>query len=626
MQRSSSTLLRSSVGLSRQQALSYASSSSVAVRHILHKNALATKARRNQQRWASNLSSPSSISNQDNGPISIPGNIPREDYATPTMYTFGILGRKTCPTLRIPGTKAKGYPFTGLFRYSIYASLAIVLGGSALYVSVHAYIEYIVLHGRTPIALSDETADYFELPELVPGFSGAHLGGGTDPSIGWRARNAARGAWIALNLLRGGVVPGNHRGHTDVAVPDKAWLEAEGLLNFALERIEEKQVKEGDQAVHIEAKWELMTRLAEVQSRLAGTRGLSDAKRTYQQLIMEVQESSSAKGEQNKDSIARLVELQRRLAETELRIVNEVLAKRLSKEMKAEQVEKALARMRAASEQALRAAGASISIPDAHLAVEPEQPVQATSSSWFSRGNKTSSITSAVKATVKPNNTIPYALGSLSSHPVDPIVLRSLVSSLLTLTTSLATSGSLNEAVSIAQASLGYLDKSIAAPTSASTDESRLQNSWLLTRKALLQSYVAELNHALQPVAATSSETSSPTLLLDNSVAISRSALATLPTLPKSSTFSPSHYLDQPLQEISKAAYNAGALAAHTRGLLAEVVQKDDKVALEKYEEALSFVTSSGSGGSSGPGSDSSSMKAKVLESIRRCRERLTTQ
>ncbi|SCV67022.1 BQ2448_5668 [Microbotryum intermedium] len=105
-----------------------------------------------------------------------PTALPVEDYASPLLHTASFFG--------------------SIFRYAVYGSVTIVVMVVATFAGVHAYVEYIELAQQGDLATQDDPDEW---ASELEGWSGGHLGGGTDPRLGPVTRLAVRGAWAAQN-------------------------------------------------------------------------------------------------------------------------------------------------------------------------------------------------------------------------------------------------------------------------------------------------------------------------------------------------------------------------------------------------------------------------------------------
>ena len=485
-----------------------------------------------------------------------------------------------------------------------------MLGGTALYIAIHAYVEYIALHGKSRIVLATDDDSRYILQELIPGFSGAHLGGGTDPTIGWRARNAARAAWIALNLQRGGIASGLNGVHVNVAVPDKAWLEAEKYLLYALDHIElQSSVEDGGLSCK-ETRWELTMRLAEVRNKMAGDRGLGLAKRDYETILSEMRKEPLL---QDCNGLARILDIERRLAEVEIRISRESLAPMALKEAVDYNGQHALNRLLAAMGEAVNACRNHNEDREALLATEcvPEQQ-KSKGLFWFRRQpHHEPRITPPANATIDVQAVL--AALPMTTQNTPPPIIRTLISILVSLSASLATVGDLANSLNVALASLRFIDHSVGLNFQVQTEGDELHTAWIAVRQGLLCTYAAELTHALQTPGC------SPEDFLQKSLNASRMAIALSPKYSALQALTEQHPLANFANLVTQAAYTSAILSAQTYGLLYETSRNNDRLALEKYETALDFLMAS----SAGNGQEQAGMKYDVLEAIRRCRERL---
>ena len=472
---------------------------------------------------------------------------------------------------------------------------------------MHAYVEYVALHGRTSIKASDLDSEHpiYEVDELVPGFSGAHLGGGTDPAIGFWARNAVRGAWIALHLQRGGVVVGNRNGHTDVAVPDKAWLTAEGYLKYALTQIDEiESTKKVDLSL---AKREILMRLAEVDAKLSGPRGLAEAKRLYSLILMDGESASPPMTLVNK------AEVERRLSEIDLRLLDEVLGKRMQPGHLVLERQRALKALAESVKTALSACQGqprppftpAYTIEDKHVPGKTGLLNQLWT--WFSEDEPESSV--VTNLILAPANAPRRAA-------------RTALSCLTSLVTSLVATDQTLLAQFVVHDALLQITRFISdtSPT-PQTDAEKIHLAWLKSRESLLLSYQAEITHALQTPEDAVRVIERCDNALQDAIALGKQALTILPTPMKKSMFaSPSTY-SAPLAETTAAARKSGALAARTRALLAEN-NRDYRLALENYELILEFVETPSSG--TNTANEQGQLRNQAIAGIRRTREHLT--
>jgi len=143
-------------------------------------------------------------------PLMMPDNMPREDYATPAMYTINYISR--------------------IFKYLV---LTAVTTGTAAFVAfegMHFYIE--------KVCLSPVTQDEWGWGEEVISWTGGGEGG-TDGRLGSKARHAIRGAWVCQEWgagLTGGTIGRGREGGEEVRANgvDVGYEMAERCLDLAI--------------------------------------------------------------------------------------------------------------------------------------------------------------------------------------------------------------------------------------------------------------------------------------------------------------------------------------------------------------------------------------------------------
>ena len=502
--------------------------------------------------------------------------------------------------------KSRILSYIGILRYSVYVSVSLVLSSAACYGAVHAYVEYGALHGRSPITLSEDNDSLFLLQDLVPGYSGAHLGGGTDPSIGWKARNAARAAWIALNLQKGGIASGDKAGNALIAVPDKAWLQAERYLVYALQQIALRLEGNRNDPITTESKWELMLRLAEVRSKLGGIRGLGDARRDYQAVLTEMREDRSL----IKDSAgrARILDVARLLAVVEFRISRNSSGAKFPSGFLDREAERALVQLTCAVEETLNMRSVAEIVPDTADSIPSLAPQKACCDKQPLIAEVEHAVSSKIVPKIRNLLIKSHSTIDSSSGPV----IRALVKSVMSLSASLTALGDLPGASALTSASLQYLEQLPHSPSRSETEGGRLQTAWIAVRRGMLNTYAAELSHAHKIIGV------QPDELLENCVQVCRDTLTSL-NLLASSLFARAHPLADFAISLSHTAQTSGALAAYARGLLFETSLKDNKMALDSHETALTFIATS----SQYKDEEKAVLQDRIVEAIRRCRERV---
>lgn len=115
---------------------------------------------------------------QSRPPLQMPHDMPREDYAAPTMYTLSYLSRA--------------------IKYLLYGILTLGTISLSAFEGLHLYIEHISLAPPSRIS-----SDEYGWEEETPSWTGGAKGG-TDSRLGFRARHALRAAWICQEIGAGG--------------------------------------------------------------------------------------------------------------------------------------------------------------------------------------------------------------------------------------------------------------------------------------------------------------------------------------------------------------------------------------------------------------------------------------
>lgn len=243
------------------------------------------------------------IENYDPSKPLPPTDLPVEDYASPLLHTANI--------------------FSNLFRYAVLGSVSIVLVGLTGLVGVHYWVEHVELasHSSTGKVGSEDEAKW---NEEVEGWSGAYLGGGTDPRLGTFARSAIRGAWISQHWgggaiaspistsnpsaspfsVGGGTMIGASTGEENKEVGDAGWQMAEQYLIYALRKAGDKGIslvfaegEKGEGGMKGEsadrAAVELEERLAGLREKIGGRYKLEQAREGWERIYYSVGANSN---------------------------------------------------------------------------------------------------------------------------------------------------------------------------------------------------------------------------------------------------------------------------------------------------------------------------------------------
>lgn len=247
-----------------------------------------------------------------------PTDLPVEDYASPLLHTASF--------------------FSNLFRYAVYGSVGIVSIGVVSLVAIHAWVEQVELAGpRSAENDPEDSANWAE--DVYEGWSGGHLGGGTDPRLGILARAAVRGAWISQHWgsglaaspvtgsifqqpiaarhggnpspfgatsMGGMTIGGDTRGANAVAessreLGDAGWKMAEKYLLYAMRHAQSKGVSLDPSAASVSsppkidrAAIELEERLAGLRERIGGRWKLSEARSGWERIYYALASATSS--------------------------------------------------------------------------------------------------------------------------------------------------------------------------------------------------------------------------------------------------------------------------------------------------------------------------------------------
>ncbi|KAM0754167.1 hypothetical protein T439DRAFT_323050 [Meredithblackwellia eburnea MCA 4105] len=249
-----------------------------------------------------------------------PTDLPVEDYASPLLHTANT--------------------FATLFRYTVYGSVTIVLLSLGAFAGVHLWVEKVELagDGASKSSTGADEEDQHMWGEELDGWSGGHLGGGTDPRLGIRARMAIRSAWIGQSWGAGitaspvspspssspfgGAMIGT-QSHVNVgrAVPDAGWQMAENYLVYAISRAEQKGISllSPEEKVDRTA-LELEERLAGVRERMGGRFKLEEARAGWERVYHALSSTGSPSPWEQREKVRatkRLGEISARLADLE---------------------------------------------------------------------------------------------------------------------------------------------------------------------------------------------------------------------------------------------------------------------------------------------------------------------
>ncbi|KAL7425145.1 hypothetical protein Q5752_000833 [Cryptotrichosporon argae] len=486
--------------------------------------------------------------------------MPREDYATPVLYTLSTLSR--------------------VLRYVLFGTVFLSISSLAAFEALHAYVESSIPPSRSSaddssISSSASSSAYGWEDENEPWTGGS--AGGTDPRLGWRARHALRGAWIAWHWgAGGGGTIGKDRGvHPDLDLGRRRMIGEPGM---------------GPGVNRVDRGYELADEYVDVTISQARARGLvfpptlsgarspgppADTPTSPVQgdpTVLDLLSLKAAIQERlnTPSTLARAKELYETVLVASVRgagagagASGAAKALHLAREMRAaKKVGDLCARMGDAAEAAqwwswgLARAGVHPPQVDVVAAVAE---AKAKTASWFSWKHAAKPMLAA--ATV-PAEAVPT---------LAPPVQRATTALLLSISAHLSQSRStLALAHSTQMYALDHLPTTPFSAPTASTAPSALDALWLAQRRALLLLHSAAVSHALGNDAAAAAAAAEADDASD--------ALLRLVDRAGGPAVTKQPALVAPFEQLERDARATAAEAAYTRGILLERGQGADAV------------------------------------------------
>lgn len=377
-------------------------------------------------------------------PLQMPHDMPREDYAAPTIYTLSYLAR--------------------LIRYLLYGLLSLGAISVTAFESLHLYIENISLAAPTRISSNE-----YGWEEESPSWTGG-VKGGTDSRLGFRARHALRAAWICQEIGAGG---GGSIGRSNlhptmgaiagrVNQIDRGYELAEEYIDLAIREAKRKGLRfppnlparrpspSSLKANSIEADptaTDLLLLKAGVLERLSTDTSLRQAKDIYEQVLF------------TPGTEARRMRLATKIGDLEQRTGGDGSAW---------------------WEWSLSRAGlATPSFTPVPVAVVAEK-----AKGWFGRS-----------AAPTPPVEAPSMTSSSNHATLSAPVLRAAITAVVSSEAQLAKSGHFTRAAAYQDLALSLLTRQPATATPTS-DSAELHDLWLAHRAALIQLHKTSITHA----------------------------------------------------------------------------------------------------------------------------------
>jgi hypothetical protein len=492
-------------------------------------------------------------SNPSAKPLIMPHDMPREDYASPAMYTLSYMSR--------------------IVRYVVVSGVSLSLLAYAGFEGSHWYIEHVTLS-----APSRDGGDEYGWQEETQGWTGG-ASGGTDSRLGWKARHALRGAWLCQE--RGaGATPGSigsslhgdanaakgliGAGAVNVNKVDRGYELADEYIDVAIKQAVKKNLtfpaslsvtrlpgppREDDVAGGVPradpTAVDLLLLKAGILERISTSESRSRAQDLYETVLVDAYRTGGDRAQ------AKVIRLATKVGDLSARRGDVVGAK--------EWWTWGLAR-----------AGISLASEPTAKVVAPVQK------GWF--GAAKPAVASAPGSpAIRAPVTAPETLS--------PAALRATTSLLVSLAAHHATSSSLSAAQSLQSLALSLLPTSFSSPDS--TPSAKLHYTWLQSRRSLLSLHLASVLYAQDRVGSRGAALE----LLETAVDASEAILEH----PPSASLPATKLL---LSDTAKTA----AEAHYTRAIVLERsadAEKDKEVlegVLESLERAQSLVSTEGEG------------------------------
>lgn len=500
-------------------------------------------------------------------PNALPPNFPHENYAVPAAHAVSTLGR--------------------IVKYVAAGAVGLGVTAVVAFEGMHYWVENVALSAPSRSDPND-LASYGWEDENVP-FTGG-MKGGTDPRLGWKARHALRGAWIAWEWGAGQAsVIHNRSLHPEisnrskslirkVAPVDRGYEMAAEYIDVAIAQARAKGLVFPDEmdpttpnppsladALMAEVRdtrappdptaLDLLSLKAAVLERMNTPDTLAHAKELYERVLSGESQAGLP------IPTARCVRLAHKIGD---------LAQRTGDEVEAQEW----------WSWGLRRVGIELPVPTTARVVK--------SSSWWRSSSKPTE-----GSTVIPTPPI-----------LPPPVLRAVTSILIAFSAADAQAGKLDRAAAVQaytsqflfhapRASLGKLD--IPTPMK-DTAPATLQSTWEASRLATLDLHVASVAHARNDT------TLNPLDLASNSTEQAEGVLSLLtPTIPTAYTTNGSKRssMREPVHRLVRDTIATGAEAYYTQAILLErgasTGKEEDRVhrlehSSECFERAMSLA------------------------------------
>lgn len=410
------------------------------------------------------------------------------------------------------------YTMGRILRALIYTSLGLGTSATLGFLGLHLWVETFELPPPSSTSLRDGShEDLYGWEEELEGWSGTHLGQGTDPRLGWEARGLIRSAWVASHWQTGqralSTSSSDESEDEDRWMIDSGYAIAENRLQAGLILAQERH---GLQLYHPQS---LDKALIELENRLASVCELINTPLSIQkasQIYRRLWEACSSLVEGTYHQVNQDGWEKREGIRTACRLADMML-KLSTSELLTEPQQTQQAR-RSAEEYLIWAIsqGLSLAVGDGEvfrkaLPVKADERKTSQVLNFFRSSKSSSSLKSQILSPLKEeielvettlealnqsltNNTASDAPRSI---PISPPATRATISALTRLIVHLV-SIDLKAAYNLQDHLYTFLQRITSIPQADDLPDARLYRDWLKTREALASVYLAQLGEVTE--------------------------------------------------------------------------------------------------------------------------------
>ncbi|KNZ47426.1 hypothetical protein VP01_63g7 [Puccinia sorghi] len=391
---------------------------------------------------------------------------------------------------------AKGQAMTAIRRMALvlrvflYGGVGVGLTAMLGFFGTHLWVEYLEL---PPPAISG-SHDQYGWDDQMDGWGGAHLGKGTDPSLGWRIRAFIRAAWVAENWQAGQMAiddSDQSSPHTspDGHMVDSAYALSESRLQQAIVMAQKAGVNLSDRTL-----LELQLRLAQICERINTPLSLIKSYEIYSQLWKSCLDSAQNNEESSQWEARQAIRIADNLGQVGLKIA--ALERAVDASRAAQYRGTAENYLIWAITQALGIGSSSLDQPRSTGQLEPVK-----SSAWsaiFGSIDRRKTDASSSPCT-NAADTIIRQLKMLNSSDLEvpPARLRMAISSLMNLSVHLV-SEDIQKAFAVQKQIDEFVNRMASKADEGGSRDGKLHYHWLRSRAALSAVYLAEMGQAVR--------------------------------------------------------------------------------------------------------------------------------